>query len=282
MGDRFVVRDVGRRVVVGGGTVLDPHPPKSTPGRETATFLLAAVDGDPDTRAAALLAVRGAARTADLSVDSGGGRPDAAVVVGDQALTPAHLDAALLELRRLVTRFHGDHPLRPGIPKATLASAAGLAPEVVAAVVAGPGSGLVERASMVADEGFVASWGADETRAWAEAEHTLRTSGLSVPRVSSLGLDPEVLHRVIRDGRLVVVGDDVAYLPGQIEEIVDRLETLAHRFTVAEFRDALGLSRRQAVPLLEWLDAAGHTRRTGDMRQVRRRRPPASDAAPTP
>ena len=40
-------------------------------------------------------------------------------------------------------------------------------------------------------------------------------------------------------------------------------------FTVADFRDRFGISRKYAVPLLEWLDRAGITRRDGDVRVVR-------------
>ena len=40
-------------------------------------------------------------------------------------------------------------------------------------------------------------------------------------------------------------------------------------FTVADFRDRLEVTRRQAVPLLEWLDRRGITRRRGDLRKLR-------------
>jgi selenocysteine-specific elongation factor len=40
-------------------------------------------------------------------------------------------------------------------------------------------------------------------------------------------------------------------------------------FTVAEFRDHFELSRKYAVPLLEWMDANGVTERDGDVRTVR-------------
>jgi selenocysteine-specific elongation factor len=39
---------------------------------------------------------------------------------------------------------------------------------------------------------------------------------------------------------------------------------------VAAVRDLLGVTRRHAVPLLEWLDAAGITRRVGDGRVLGR------------
>ena len=65
---------------------------------------------------------------------------------------------------------------------------------------------------------------------------------------------------------------DLVYLPEQIDAITAHLPQLPNEFTVGDFRDALEVSRRQAVPLLEWLDAQGWTTRSGDVRRVRKRR----------
>ena len=66
------------------------------------------------------------------------------------------------------------------------------------------------------------------------------------------------------------IGDELIYLPEQIEEIVQRLSDLPDRFTVADFRDAYGFSRKYAVPLLEYLDGRRVTIRDGDFRTVNR------------
>ena len=116
--------------------------------------------------------------------------------------------------------------------------------------------------------------------AWADARDALRAAGLAVPRSSALGLSADLFHSLVRDGELVAVADDLSYLPEQIEELTGRLAELPESFTVAGFRDALELTRRQAVPLLEWLDANGWTSRRGDVRTVRRRLPPDVGAAP--
>ena len=49
------------------------------------------------------------------------------------------------------------------------------------------------------------------------------------------------------------------------------LSELPEEFTVAELRDHFGLTRKYAVPLVEWLDAQGHTTRKGDLRSIRSR-----------
>lgn len=61
------------------------------------------------------------------------------------------------------------------------------------------------------------------------------------------------------------------YRRKQLDAIVAQARALPAergRFTAAEFRDAIGLSRKYAVPLLEWLDARGITLRRGDFRSL--------------
>ena len=59
--------------------------------------------------------------------------------------------------------------------------------------------------------------GPEEKAAWSEVQTTLAGSGLAVPRASLLGLDPELLHALVRSGRLVQITPDLVYLPGQID-----------------------------------------------------------------
>ena len=70
--------------------------------------------------------------------------------------------------------------------------------------------------------------------------------------MAELRADPELVHILVREGRLVRISDQLVYLPEQIEELLARLGDLPERFTVAAFRDAMGLTRKYAVSLLEW------------------------------
>ncbi len=78
----------------------------------------------------------------------------ATVMAPDRA---AQLSRAAEEM---AAEFHTANPLRPGIPKASLASRLGLEPEALGAVLA-TSSRLEERGSSVAVEGFEATLGAD-------------------------------------------------------------------------------------------------------------------------
>jgi selenocysteine-specific elongation factor len=90
-----------------------------------------------------------------------------------------------------------------------------------------------------------------------------------VPDESELGIDREVVHFKVRNGDLVRVSEELVYLPAQIEEMTTAMSQLGEEFTVAEFRDAVGLSRKYAVPILEWSDKKGLTVRRGDVRRFR-------------
>jgi selenocysteine-specific elongation factor len=126
---------------------------------------------------------------------------------------------------------------------------------------------LAEDGPVVSLAGFVPSLGAEDVAAW-DAAQVLLTADLAVPRASDLGLPEEVRHALMRRGDLVRIDDDLVFLADQVENITAGLQSLPSGFTVAMFRDHFGLSRRHAVPLLEWLDAEGWTRRSGDERTV--------------
>lgn len=278
MGDRFVVRDVGRRAVVAGGVVLDPHPGTGAAAARTAPALRAALGVDRNDRADALLAVRGRAEPAQLIADTGGA-PTEAVIGGAAAVSPAEADRLRAMLRAAVDDHHRAHPLRPGISKASLASASGLDVDLVEVLVHGA-AGLVADRGAVRSDAFTPAWDPAMDQAWQIAASTLRDHGLAVPRRSTLGLDDEAIHTLIRRGSLIAVGPHLVFLRDQLDDVVARLDELPAPFTVADFRDHFGVTRRQAVPLLEWLDAGGHTSRRGSLRTVRRRQTPPPDAAP--
>jgi len=108
---------------------------------------------------------------------------------------------------------------------------------------------------------------ASET-AWQETKKALSTS-MGVPSVGDLGLDPELLHLKVRTGDLISVGDDLVFLPFQLDQIREVLVGMPDDFTVADFRDATELSRKYVVPILEWADKEGLTIRRGDTRRIR-------------
>jgi selenocysteine-specific elongation factor len=105
---------------------------------------------------------------------------------------------------------------------------------------------------------------------WSDVKEDLERS-FDVPRMSAIDLEDEVVHALIRNGELVQVGADLVFTSNQIDEVRTRIADLPDGFSVSRFRDEFGMTRRQAVPILEWLDKSGVTKRSGDGRVVRRR-----------
>ncbi len=266
VGDRFILRDTGRRAVVGGGQVLDPAPPVHGGAlRSAAAVMVDQLKSGPDHIAAALLSVRRSASSGTLRAHSGGGRPPRAVSVGELMVHPDEASRLTIELLEHVRRFHLANPMRPGAPAILLANQVGTTPALVEAIARIEPRLEVEHGVVKhVDRGEAIDPTASPE--WLELRERLEAGGLSVPRISELGLEPELFHALVRAGQLVKIGDDLAYLPDQIKELMSVLEGLPSEFTVSDFREAAGISRKYAVPFLEWTDSQGKTLRRADVR----------------
>ncbi|GMQ85530.1 MAG: selenocysteine-specific translation elongation factor [Acidimicrobiia bacterium] len=269
MGDRFILRDTGRRSVVAGGVVLDPTP-TTQPTFADAEALDRVVEGGADERATALVTMHGSMDAAVVSASTGGGKPRNTITTADRFISTEAAAGKVDRAIELVDEFHAAHSLRPGMPRSSLASQLGVDRAELSALVAEAGGELTDDGVSVRRTGFVQRLTSEDQEAWAVARGTMADS-LAVPRAGQLGLSDELLHAIVRRGDLIQVDTDLVFLPEQVNEIVAALEDIEEPFTVSAFRDALGLSRRHAVPLLEWLDRSGRTTRDGDLRTVRRR-----------
>ena len=89
----------------------------------------------------------------------------------------------------------------------------------------------------------------------------------------ALGAKPQILEGVIRHlvarGQLVKLPSGLILAASALAGLQqDLLATSWDRFSVADFKDRFGLTRKWAIPLLEHLDSTGATRRVGDERML--------------
>ena len=91
-------------------------------------------------------------------------------------------------------------------------------------------------------------------------------------RMRELGLDARAAAAAERAGLLLRLPGNVLLAPDAADRAARILAGLPQPFTAAEARQALGTSRRVVIPLLEWLDRKGITRRLADDRRVMRER----------
>ena len=101
----------------------------------------------------------------------------------------------------------------------------------------------------------------------------IRATGFSPPSLTSL-IDTHgdaLVRALIDSGELVKIGDNFVLSAKQLDRAKQLIAEGATRegpLTAARIKELLGTSRKYAIPLLEYLDAAGFTRRRGDLREL--------------
>ncbi|MEU8380326.1 SelB C-terminal domain-containing protein [Streptosporangium sp. NPDC048865] len=279
-GDVLLLRDPGRVRgevrVLARASVLDPRPPglrRRGAARERAAELAAA---PPD--AASLLRTHLLLRTADLAaMGCVPGRP----VCGDWHADPAHWSRLGERLPEVVRRHASAHPLEPGMPVEAARHELAL-PErrLVAALVRPPLA--LDAGRIVSGPTGRAALPAPVVRAVERLGAELSARPFRAPeagRLAELGLGSRELAAAVRAGALLRVADGIVLLPGADVLAGRLLARLPQPFTVSQARQALGTSRRVAVPLLEHLDRRGLTERIDE---VHRRCPAGAGRGSSP
>lgn len=261
VGDRALLRDPGSRTVW-GVRVLDPLPPPLE--RRGAATARARLLGEDDGSLAAALRARGVVRRSTLRRLGLPSEPlpEGTVCAGDWLVAP---DAVPGLREALVARVRGaTTDLEPGLSIAAAAQALGLPdPELVGALVAPPLA--LDRGRVVEDREH------DLPPPLREALEALRDRMADAPfaapdahTLRDLGLDARTIGALHRTGHVLRVGDGVVLLPGADDLAARRLAELPQPFTTSQARQALGTSRRVALPLLAHLDRTGRTLRMPD------------------
>ena len=266
-GDRFILRDVGAQTIIGGGTVLNPLPAlRLSSIRPTVVALADAVAVGPDATATELLRVLGTCEARVLFAASGGGVAEA-ITVGDHVLDPSYLSELTDRLYQAVAQSHEDNPLHDGLPKAEAAARLRTTPSILSFLIES-NEHLVELAGAVARSDFEPTLSDASEDAWLPISEQMKEAGLVALSRADLDLSTEEIHLRARRGQLIQVAGFL-FDRDVLDQLVVGLQELAQPFTVAEFRDHFQLTRKYAVPLVEWLDNELITRRAGDQRTLR-------------
>ena len=267
-GDRFVLRDVGRRRIVGGGVVLDPWP---SPRRKTpdhhAAILARLNDTTADAALEVLLEDEGEIGITEARLRTGTDDIDGATRLGHVLVSPARLEDLLHELRSALAAYHAEHPLEHGYPREALRAALDLAPEAFEALLHVADD--VERdANVVRSRAHRVELDPATAAAKKRLVDALEAGGLSPPLTKELNGDGALIRSLLVSGELVRIGDFMltARRAAEVRRLVRaRIEEVGP-VTVAEIRDLLGTTRKYTVPLCEWLDQTGATLRRGNVR----------------
>jgi selenocysteine-specific elongation factor len=295
-GDRLVIRSYSPPATIGGAVVLDPLPPKrrtrdraglerlrDAPGLAQAAQALveqAGTAGIESPLLAARLTVEAAELEAALAGSPGLVRlgPDPTLVLAHGAIR--RLAAATLE--GLAT-FHRENPLRPAMPREELrARVFGAARAAVLERVAGElaASGhvrlLPDALALVGHEVRLSAGEEEARRVLVAAAQAGGLAGFEIaPLASASRTDAALLERVarvlLRERVLARVGEALLVDREQLETLKLRVRERfppGSRIEVAAFKELTGLTRKHAIPLLEYLDRERVTRRAGNARLV--------------
>ncbi len=288
-GDRFVLRRVSPAATVGGGRILDPQ---ALPVRRRDAAQLPAIPDPTADLAGALerwiadagpggvtldsLAARAALRPGVLEAPLGKVLEGSRVVLARQQpplfLARTHLDGAAERARRLLAGAGG-----AGLPLAELTSRA----------VPPSGRGLrdaylehLRRAGVlreVAGQALAADLAPVEDPLAAALVRLYRDTGFEAPSPEEaarrLDANPRAVEGMVRfllaQKRLARIGGKWILSRELLDEVTASLRSWGvDGFDVGEFKDRFGLTRKLAIPLLEWLDSERITRREGDRRRV--------------
>lgn len=298
VGDRFVLRSYSPMVTMAGGTIIDAHPTKHRryrpdeleaierrEGGGPLAILLEKVNG------AGLLGVK----PKDLIEATSLSREDVDAAVAEErdagnvrvAANGRVLsaDAWRIAKRGVLEeglRFRERHPLRWGPTREELRTAVGdqasshtfgeLLEELVAE------DEIALSGDKVRVGGGEVSFSGEAAAVRDRLDALYRAAGCAPPEWKEVVVDPgadliaEVLMALVDTGVLERATPEILFHRDAIEQAKETMRALTERdgnIAVGAFRDALGISRKYAVPLLEHFDSTRVTRRDGDIRVMR-------------
>jgi selenocysteine-specific elongation factor len=294
-GDRFIIRQFSPVVTSGGGEVLDAFPLRKAATSDRLEFLRSLSMGNVSASVFSRIQRHAQQGITLTQLTSETGLERAAL---DRPLTDLHREKRIMRHRDLamdaaafraltetliksVAEFHARNPLVAGIAKESLREQTGLSK---AAFEAGLSFCVGEHTLAITGEllhqpGRGVVMKDEEAESRRTIEHAFASAGLKVPALkdvlSSLKIDKtraqKIMTLLLRDKTLIKVSDDLVFHRSAIEELrksITALKPKSPKIDVARFKEVTGISRKYAIPLLEYLDRERVTKRVGDERLI--------------
>jgi selenocysteine-specific elongation factor len=293
-GDRFIVRQFSPVVTIGGGTVLDAHPLREKLSRDERLLRFKAfASGTAGDHLSVRVERQGAAGLTMARAIAETGMPRAAIETllpqytrsiarfGEVLVNTAVFIGLQSRIVDWLTSFHASNPLAQGMGKEEVRERTNAAPEVFSALLAKliADKKIESSGELVRLAGRGVAMKDDETASQRQIEEAFASAGLKVPALKDVlgGLKVDrtraqkIVTLLLRDKVLVKLSDDLVFHRDALDSLrktVTKQKTASPRIDVAKFKDLTGVSRKYAIPLLEWLDRERVTRRVGDQREI--------------
>jgi len=295
-GDRFIIRQFSPVATIGGGVVLDAAPPrKKLLAAETVAFLSTLESGGPLDILLARIARAGRRGLAvSAAVAETGWRRER---ISSLAAELAHTNRIALaagfmiaasawltmssELSATVAAFQENNPLLPGMGREALREQLQLPAEIFETAC---GELVRERklestGDLLHLPGRGVQMRDEEAESKKVIEAAFASAGLKVPALQEVlgglkldrGRAQKIVTLLLRDKALVKVSDELVFhrdaLHG-LRQLMAAQKAKLPRIDVARFKELTGVSRKYAIPLLEYLDRERVTRREGNERII--------------
>jgi selenocysteine-specific elongation factor len=294
-GDRFVLRQFSPVVTIGGGIVLDAAPLLKSRKEIVVPFLELLAAGSPTSVLEARIARRGdhGFSLADAIAETGWTREvimqhlaqplreGRVLRIGELLVHAPALEALKRMIVHAVENFQARNPLVAGVSRKELRDTVRAGSEVFSAALeslakdkkldlAGETVRLPGRGIVLRDE---------EAESKKTIESVFASAGLKVPALkdvlAALKVDKvraqKIVTLLLRDKVLVKISDDLVFHQSALEalrRLLAQQKAKSAKINVAAFKDMTGVSRKYAIPLLEYLDRERVTRRVGDERII--------------
>ena len=295
-GDRFIIRQFSPVVTIGGGRVLDAvRPAKRGKADERLAFLQAVANAGTAEPLLARVGRRGAdgLSIVDAVAETGWLPGQVERIAGelasagslarfeDRLVAPGFVQSLASAAVKKVEEFHRTDPLLPGIGKEQLRESLGLDPEVFRGIL-----GTLEREKRLQISGEVVHAVGkgivlrdEEAESKAHIEQAFAKAGLKVPLLkdvlASLPVDKvraqKIVTLLLRDRILVKLSDELVFHRDALSALRTQMaaqKAKTPKLNVGYFKDLFGITRKHAIPLLEYLDRERVTRRVGDERII--------------
>ena len=291
-GDRFIVRQFSPVATIGGGIVLDASPLHRKQRTESATaFLRTMREGSAEEILVARVARRGATglRLDEISGEMNIRREDvkkraskaSLLWCGSVLVAPQSFAKSKTDVLESLKNFHDANPLVQGMSKEELRVHTRLGAEVFNGVLeqltADQKTEVIGEIVRLYGRGVVMK--GEETESRKIIEQAFASAGLKVPSLkevfASLKVDKiraqKIVTLLLRDKVLVKISEELVFHQAALLDLrhkIAALKAATPKIDVARFKDLTGVSRKYAIPLLEYLDRERVTRRVGDERMI--------------
>jgi len=285
VGDRLVIRRPSPSETIGGGVIADVSAKRLRRRADTIATLERRVAPSPLARLIASLDVPRTALEAGERSGLDTAERDAAVAEGiergeifalaDAIVSRAGFEDLARHVLRVCAQGHRRAPLRAGVPREEVRASLGLAAKRFAALVEKlvVDGRLAERKAALALPEHQPTLSVEQEAAWSRARAAIAKDAAKPPTPAQLeqdyGLDRELIAALDERGELVRIGTEAVFLPDTVDKFAEAVVmelASAKTITVSRARDLTGSSRKHVLPLLQYLDDHGLTRRQGDDR----------------